>query len=60
MDNISWLLSNLCQGNIPLNVELIRPVLPVFHCLFNIKNQYIICKIFTFYRYIIYTLYNLF
>ncbi|XP_012059913.1 PREDICTED: importin subunit alpha-5-like [Atta cephalotes] len=45
MDNISWLLSNLCQGNIPLNVELIRPVLPVFHCLFNIKNQYIISDI---------------
>ncbi|KYN28103.1 Importin subunit alpha-1 [Trachymyrmex cornetzi] len=45
MDNISWLLSNLCQRNIPLSVGLIRPVLPVFHCLFNIKNQYIISDI---------------
>ncbi|KAG5330562.1 IMA5 protein, partial [Acromyrmex charruanus] len=45
MDNISWLLSNLCQRNISINIELIRPALPVFHCLFNIKNQYVISDI---------------
>ncbi|EGI68540.1 Importin subunit alpha-1, partial [Acromyrmex echinatior] len=45
MDNISWLLSNLCQRNISIDIELIRPALPVFHCLFNIKNQYVISDI---------------
>lgn len=57
MDNISWLLSNLCQKSTPLSIGLIRPVLSVFDCMLNNKNQYIICKIFAFYllyRYFIY------
>ncbi|KYM97420.1 Importin subunit alpha-1, partial [Cyphomyrmex costatus] len=45
MDDISWLLSNLCQKNPPLTVELIKPVLSVFNCLFNNKNQYIISDV---------------
>ncbi|KYQ49375.1 Importin subunit alpha-1 [Trachymyrmex zeteki] len=45
MDNISWLLSNLCQKSTPLSIGLIRPVLSVFDCMLNNKNQYIISDI---------------
>ncbi|KYN35444.1 Importin subunit alpha [Trachymyrmex septentrionalis] len=48
MDNISWLLSNLCQRSPPLSLELIRPVLPVFDRLLSSENNNIIsdtCRI---------------
>ncbi|KYN28104.1 Importin subunit alpha-1 [Trachymyrmex cornetzi] len=45
MDNISWLLSNLCEKNPPLCLELVRPVLPIFYHLLNSENDYIISDI---------------
>jgi len=59
MDNISWLLSNLCQRNPPLNLELIKPILPVFDRLLNSENENMICKIFVIYRFFMYILYPL-
>ncbi|KYM97419.1 Importin subunit alpha-1, partial [Cyphomyrmex costatus] len=41
IDNITWLLSNLCQRTQPLSLESTKHILPVLNCLLNIENDFV-------------------
>ncbi|KYM97418.1 Importin subunit alpha-2, partial [Cyphomyrmex costatus] len=40
MDDITWLLSNLCQRTEPLSLETTKHILPVLNCLLRNENEY--------------------